>query len=161
MAASSTHPLLTKSIHGSQRGSIQLLDASPEDNVSIQAIQQWCALHKSDKHSDSDCCAQQEAASSNAAKKSSVNTKQGSKPCRLCFNSTSEKKKFLTSIEELEEVSLGDGSDDENIVEQILMQLFEVGRNLKYFFVVFRINVFYVHELQARNKIIPNFADLP
>ena len=24
-------------------------------NVSIQAIKQWCALHKSDKHSDADC----------------------------------------------------------------------------------------------------------
>ena len=46
MAVSSSHPLLTKSIHGSQRGAIQMLDASEEDNVSIQVIKQWCALHK-------------------------------------------------------------------------------------------------------------------
>ena len=31
MAASSSHPLLTKSIHGSQRGAIQMLGASEED----------------------------------------------------------------------------------------------------------------------------------
>ena len=35
MAASSRDHLLAKSIHGSQRGAIQMLDASGEDNVSI------------------------------------------------------------------------------------------------------------------------------
>ena len=69
MAASTSHLLQTKLIHCSQKGSIQMLNASSEDNVSIQAIRQWCALHKSDKHSDSDCHAQQDVASSSAAKK--------------------------------------------------------------------------------------------
>ena len=55
MATSSSHPLLTQSIHGSQRGSIKMLNTSLEDNVSIQAIRQWCTLYKSGKHSDSDC----------------------------------------------------------------------------------------------------------
>ena len=32
MAASNSHPLLTKSIHGTQRGPIQMLNASEEDN---------------------------------------------------------------------------------------------------------------------------------
>ena len=55
MAASSSHPLLTKLSHGGQKGSsIQMLDLSMQDD-NIQAIHQWCALHKTDKHSDSDC----------------------------------------------------------------------------------------------------------
>ena len=54
MATFSSHPLLTKSVHGSQNGSIQMPNSSQEDE-SIQAIRQWCALHKTDKHSDSDC----------------------------------------------------------------------------------------------------------
>ena len=122
MTASSIHPLLTKSIHGSQRGAIQMLNASEEDNVSIQAIKQWCALHKSDKHSDANCHAQQETASSSAKKRQTV-AKKGSKPRRLRFKTANDWKKFLRSVEGLEGVSLEDGSDDENVVGQSLMQL--------------------------------------
>ena len=76
MAASTSHPLLTKSIHGSPRASIQMLGTSEEDNVSIQAIKQWCALHKSDKHSDTDCRAQQDTALSSAKKRTTVAKKE-------------------------------------------------------------------------------------
>ena len=59
MAASNSHPLsrLLQSSHKSS--SIQIIDSSVED-VKIQTIRQWCALHKTDKHSDSNCRAQQE-----------------------------------------------------------------------------------------------------
>ena len=90
--------------------------------MSIQAIKQWCALHKSDKHSDADCRAQQETVSS-SAKKWPTNTKKGNKPRRLRFKTAKDKKKFLRSVEELEGVSIEDGSDDENVVDQSLMQL--------------------------------------
>ena len=100
-----------------------MLDASSEDNVSIQAIRQWFALHKSDKHSDSDCHTQQYVASSNATKKRSTNAKKGSKPHRLRLKSTNDKKKFLRSIEEMEGVTFENSSDDETVVKQSLMQL--------------------------------------
>ena len=99
-----------------------MLDASEEDNVSIQAIKQWCALHKSHKHSDADCHAQQETASS-STKKQPTFAKKGSKPRKLRFKTANDRKKFLRSVEGLEGVSLEDSSDDENIVGQSLMQL--------------------------------------
>ena len=123
MAASTSHPLLTKSIHGSPRAAIQMLGTSEdEDHVSIQAIKQWCALHKLDKHSDADCRAQQDTTTPSTKKRPTV-TKKGNKPRRLCFKTAGDKKKFLRSVEGLEGVSLEDGSDDEQIVEQSLMQL--------------------------------------
>ena len=56
MAAFSSHPLLTKSSHSGQKHveCFLVIDSSMEDDK-IQAICQWCALHKTDKHSDSDC----------------------------------------------------------------------------------------------------------
>ena len=48
MAASSSHPLMTRSIHGSHKGSIQMIESSPEDE-NIQVIRRWCALQKTDK----------------------------------------------------------------------------------------------------------------
>ena len=33
-----------------------MVGTSEEDQVSIQALKQWCALHKSDKHSDALSC---------------------------------------------------------------------------------------------------------
>ena len=98
-----------------------MIGASEEDHVSIQALKQWCSLHKSDKHSDADC-QEQETAPPSAKKRSTV-AKKGSKPRRLRFKTAVDKKKFLRSVEELEGVSVEDGSDDENIVEQSLMQL--------------------------------------
>ena len=99
-----------------------MLDASEEDNVSIQAIKQWCGLHKSDKHSDADCRAQQETELS-SAKKWPTSAKKGSKSHRLHFKTAKDKKKILRSVEELEGVSFEDGSDDENVVGQSLMKL--------------------------------------
>ena len=122
MAATTSHPLLTKLIHGNSRAAIQTLDTSEEDHVSIQALKQWCALHKSNKHSDADCRAQQETAPSSVKKRSTV-AKKGSKPRRLRFKTAGDKKKFLRSVEGLEGVSLEDGSDVEEIFEQSLMQL--------------------------------------
>ena len=71
LAASCSHPLLTKSIHNAPMGSIQMVEESPEGDVSIQAVRQWCSLHKMDKHSDSECRVQQEtvASSTKAPKK--------------------------------------------------------------------------------------------
>ena len=123
MATSSTHPLLTKSIHGGQSGSIEMLDASTGDKVSIQAIWQWCALHKSDKHSHSDCRNQQDVTSSSSAKKQPTNAKEGSKPHRLRFKWSNDKKKFLRSIGEMVGISFEDSSNDENVIEQSLVQL--------------------------------------
>ena len=121
MAASNGHPLSRPSHKGS---SIQVIDSSAED-VNIQAIHQWCALHKTDKHSDSNCRAQQESIPQNATKKRPTSAKK-SQPHRIRFKSTSDKKKFLRSIEEMEGVSLDKSSDDDdsNVVEQSLMQLF-------------------------------------
>ena len=125
MAATASHPLLTKSLHGNSRGSIQsiqMIDTPEKDHVSIQALKQWCALHKSDKHSDADCRAQQEATPT-STKKRPTTAKKGSKPRRLRFKTASDKKKFLRSVEGLEGVSVEDGSDDDKVVEQSLMQL--------------------------------------
>ena len=99
-----------------------MIGASEEDQVSIQALKQWCALHKSDKHSDADCRAQQETTPTTAKKRPTV-AKKGSKPRRLRFKTAGDKKKFLRSVEGLEGVSVEDGLDDEKIVEQSLMQL--------------------------------------
>ena len=122
MAASSSHPLMTKSISGNR--SIQILE-SPQEEDSIQAIRRWCALHKTDKHSDSDCRAQQESTPPTAAKRRPTGDKKVSKPRRLRFKSTTDRKKFLRSIEEMEGVSIDDNSndDDSEIVTQSLMQL--------------------------------------
>ena len=122
MVASSSHPLMTKWINGNR--SIQMLESSPEEE-SIQAIRQWYALHKTDKHSDSDCHAQQESTPPTAAKRRPTGDKKVSKPRRLCFKSTTDRKKFLRSIEEMEGVSFDDNSndDDGDIVTQSLMQL--------------------------------------
>ena len=122
MAASSSHPLMTKSISGNR--SIQMLESSTEEE-SIQAIRRWCALHKTDKHSDSDCRAQQESTPPTAAKRRPTGDKRTSKPRRLRFKSTTDRKKFLRSIEEMEGVSFDDNSndDDGDIVTQSLMQL--------------------------------------
>ena len=125
MAASNGYPL-SRSSHSGHKGSfIQVID-SPAEDVNIEAIRQWCALHKTDEHSDSNCSAQQESAQSNAAKKRPTGAKKPSKPRRIRFKSASDKKKFLGSIEEMEGVSLDKSSDedDSDVVEQSLMQLF-------------------------------------
>ena len=82
-------------------------------------------MHKTDKHSDSDCHAQQESAPPTATKRRPNGDKNGSKPHRLRFKSTTDRKKFLRPIEEMEGVSLHDSSneDDCNVVTQSLMQL--------------------------------------
>ena len=127
MAASCSHPLLTKTIHNVPMGSIQMVEESPEGDVSIQAVRQWCSLHKTDKHSDSDCRVQQEtvASSAKAPKKRPVGVKKDSKPGRLKFKSKSDKKKFLRSIEETEGLLALEScdSDDEGVIAQSLMQL--------------------------------------
>ena len=125
MAASNSHPL-SRPLHGNHKNSsIQIIDSSVED-VNIQTIRQWCALHKTDKHSDSNCRAQQETTQPNAAKKRPAGAKKPNKPRRIGFKSSNDKKKFLRSIEEMEGVSLASGSDNNNsdVVEQSLMQLF-------------------------------------
>ena len=100
-----------------------MVETFPEGNVSIQTLPQWCALHKSDKHSDSDCTAQA-TSTANTSKKQPIGARKDSKPCRLKFKSMSDKKKFLRSIKETEGVSLESASsDDEKVVEQIFMQL--------------------------------------
>ena len=124
MAASSSHPLMTRSLHGGPQGSIHVLESSIGDE-SIQAIRRWCALHKTDKHSDSDCRAQQESAPPIAAKRRSAGGKTVSKPRRLRFKTKTDRKKFLRSIDEMEGVSFEDNSDnnDDNVAAKSLMQL--------------------------------------
>ena len=128
MAASTSHSLLTKSINKDPKGSIQMVDCSSDGAASMHAIHKWCAYHKSEKHSDSDCGAQQESATSTTqtskkCPKGSIKRKTN-KPRRLKFKSKTDKKKFLRSIEDKEGVSLESASSDgEDIVEQSLMQL--------------------------------------
>ena len=95
MAASSSHPLMTKLINGNR--SIQMLESSPEEE-SIQAIRRWCALHKTDKHSDSDCRAQQESTPPTAAKRRPTGNKKVSKPRRLRFKSTTVARNFFAPL---------------------------------------------------------------
>ena len=64
MAASCSHPLQTKSIHNVPMGSINMVDDLPDGDHSILTLRQWCSLHKSDKHSDSDCRVQKETTAS-------------------------------------------------------------------------------------------------
>ena len=123
MAASTSHPLLTKSIHRNPKGSIQMVDSSIEGEAIGQAIRKWCEFHKSEKHSDSDCRAQQESATSTTQTskkrpKEAIKRKTN-KPRRLKFKSKTDKKKFLRSIEETEGVSIESASsEDEAVVEQ-------------------------------------------
>ena len=128
MAASCSHPLQTKSIHNVPMGSINMVDDLPDGDHSILTLRQWCSLHKSDKHSDSDCRVQKEttASSGKQPKKRPPTTKKDIKPRRLRFKSKTDKKKFLRSIEDTEGVSIEScDSDDEGVVAQSLMQLDE------------------------------------
>ena len=105
-----------------------MVDCTIDGVASMHAIRRWCALHKSEKHSDSDCRAQQESATSitSTAKKrpKGLDKKKTNKPRRLKFKSTKDKKKFLCSIEDTEGVSLESASsEDKDVVEQSLMQL--------------------------------------
>ena len=95
------------------------------DDPAIQAIRQWCALHKTDNHYDSNCRSQQESVPPDASKKRPTGAKKTSKPRRLHFKSSNDRKKFMHSIEEMEGVSFDDSSneDDSEVVEQSLMQL--------------------------------------
>ena len=85
-------------------------------------------MHKTDKHSNADCRAQKETSPSSTATVSKKcpkgSERRKAKPRKLRFKSTSDKKKFLRSIEDTEGVSLESASsDDEDVVEQSLMQL--------------------------------------
>ena len=128
MAASASNPLNTKSSK-SPRGHIQMIETQ-DSPATIQVLKKWCSLHKTDKHSNSDCRAQKETAPSGSSSKTAAkkrpkgSEKRKTKPRKLKFKSTSDKKKFLRSIEDTEGVSLESASsDDEEVVEQSLMQL--------------------------------------
>ena len=124
MAASNSHPLAKRSHVGHKGSSIQVIDSSLED-VGIQAIHQWCTVHKTDKHSDSNCWEQQESAPPEAAKRRQAGAKKANKPRRLRFKLSNDKKKSR-SIEEMEGVSFDKSSyeDDSEVFEQSLMQLY-------------------------------------
>ncbi len=129
MAASASNPLNTKSSKN-PRGHIQMIETPEDTPATVQVIRKWCTLHKTDKHSNADCRAQKETApSSTATATASKKCPKGSekrkaKSRKLRFKSTSDKKKFLRSIEDTEGVSLESASsDDEDVVEQSLMQL--------------------------------------
>ena len=102
-----------------------MMDAPEEDAATIQAIQKWCALHRTEKHSNADCRAQKEAANnaSPSKKRPKGKDKRKQKTQRLKFKSTADKKKFMRSIEDAEGVSIETSSDDEDVVAQSLMQL--------------------------------------
>ena len=128
MGASTSHPLLTKSIHRNPKGSIQMVDGPREVEASMHAIRKWCAFHKSEKHFDSDCRAQQDSATSTTQTskkrpKGAIKRKTN-KPSILRFKSKTDKKKFLRSIDDTEGVSIESASsEDQAIIEQSLMQL--------------------------------------
>ena len=120
MAASTSNPLNTKSSRN-PRGLIQMIETLEDTAATVQAIRKWCALHKTEKHSNADCRAQKESATNIATtskKRPKGKVKRKSKPCKLKFKSNSDKKKFLRSIEDTEGVSLESASsDDEDVVE--------------------------------------------
>ena len=94
-----------------------MVDWPREGEASMHAIRKWCAFHKSEKHSDSDCRAQQESATSTTQTskkhpKGSIKRKTN-KPRRLRFKSKTDKKKFLRSIEDMEGVSLESASSED------------------------------------------------
>ena len=127
MAASASNPLNTKPSKN-PRGHIQMIEAQEDTPATIQVIRKWCTLHKSDKHSNADCRAQKETTSSStkttSKKRPKGSEKRKAKPRKLKFKSTSDKKKFLRSIDDTEGVSIESASsDDEDVVEQSLMQL--------------------------------------
>ena len=127
MAASASNPLNTKSSKN-PRGHIQMIETPEDTPATVQVIRKWCTLHKTDKHSSADCRAQKETTSSSTTtalkKRPKGPKKRKAKPRKLRFKSTSDKKKFLRSIEDTEGVSLENASsDDEDVVEQSLMQL--------------------------------------
>ena len=71
MAASASNPLNTKSSKN-PRGHIQMIETQEDAPATIQVIKKWCSLHKTDKHSNTDCRAQKETTTSStktAAKK--------------------------------------------------------------------------------------------
>ena len=44
-----------------------MIDNSEDNAATVQAIHKWCALHKTEKHSNADCRAQRELATSSTA----------------------------------------------------------------------------------------------
>ena len=105
-----------------------MMDNPEDEAATVQAIRKWCALHKTEKHSNADCQAQKETTNSNAkaSKKRPKGAKEqrSVKPRKLKFKSNADKKKFLRSIEDTEGVSIASASsDDEDVVEQSLLQL--------------------------------------
>ena len=127
MAASASNPLNTKSSMKNPRGSIQMIETPEDTAATVQATRKWCALHKTEKHSNADCRAQKECNTNTTAtskKRPKGTRKRKARPGKLKFKSNSDKKKFLRSIEDTEGVSLESASsDDEDVVEQSLMQL--------------------------------------
>ena len=128
MAASTSNPLNTRSSLKSPKGSLQMIETPEDEAATIQTIKKWCALHKSDKHSNAECRAQKEPVTSSTAsttkKRPKGKDKRKTKPRKLKFKTKADKKKFLRSIEDAEGVSLeSTSSDDEAVVEQSLMQL--------------------------------------
>ena len=107
MAASASNPLNTKSSKN-PRGHIQMIETPEDTAATVQVIRKWCALHKTDKHSNADYRAQKETTTSStttASKKRPKGTeKRKAKPRKLKFKSNTDKKKFLRSIEDTEGV---------------------------------------------------------
>ena len=128
MAASTSNPLNTRSSLKNPKGSLQMIETPEDEAATIQTIKKWCALHKSDKHSNAECRVQKESAANSTTattkKRPKGKDKRKTKPRKLKFKTKADKKKFLRSIEDAEGVSLeSSSSDDEAVVEQSLMQL--------------------------------------
>ena len=128
MAASANNPLTVKSSLRNPKGFIQMIDKGKEEAAAIQAMRKWCALHKTDKHSNTDCRAQKESTTGVATtwkkRLKGAEKRKSARPRKLKFKSKDDKKKFLRSIEDAEGVSLeSQSSDDEAVVEHSLLQM--------------------------------------
>ena len=129
MAASTGNPLDTRTSSRNPRGSLQMIEVPEDTAATVQTIRKWCTLHKTDRHSNADCRVQKESTANNAAttskKRPKGKEKRKTKPRKLKFKSSADKKKFLRSIEDTEGVSLESTSsdDDDDVVEQSLMQI--------------------------------------
>ena len=96
--------------------------------IKFKPFVSYVLLHKTNKHSDSNCRAQQNSVPPDAAKKWPTGAKKMSKSRRLRFKSSNEQKKIHAFHRIDGRVSFEDSSneDDSEVVEQSLMHLHTV-----------------------------------
>ena len=114
MGTTMKHPLIGKTTFDSVKnpGVMSVESQLIED---VNAIKAWCSIHKSDKHSNSECRAQKSSKKSRKKRKTKGRT--------IRFKTSKGKRKFVRSMLNTDELELSDGtsqssgSDDESADE--------------------------------------------